>query len=218
MLSAVYTIAILGHPGFFFEGLIDFLNSNKLCSLKAFSTNIASFLEEIKNIRPIEFFIIDNSIKGYNLQLLALLSSAFPNTKIVIVGETDFEKKCKIIRSGVHGYFTRDLDRDTLLKALDQIRKEGYFHGSNIKIKKQAISFLSCSIILTEREFDFLRLICTDLTYSEIAQRMYVSPKTIDGYRSSLFDKFDVKSRTALVMSAIQMGILAIDDDFQGEN
>jgi DNA-binding CsgD family transcriptional regulator len=65
-------------------------------------------------------------------------------------------------------------------------------------------------ITLNERETDFLRFACSDDTYSEIAKKMYLSPKTIDGYRDNLFEKLQVKSRDGLAIYAIKHGIFKV--------
>ncbi|HNG63164.1 MAG TPA: LuxR C-terminal-related transcriptional regulator, partial [Ferruginibacter sp.] len=63
---------------------------------------------------------------------------------------------------------------------------------------------------LNERETDFLKYACTELTYKEIAEKMFLSPRTIDGYRDALFEKLNVKTRVGLVMYAIKNGIVRI--------
>ena len=50
------------------------------------------------------------------------------------------------------------------------------------------------------REAEFLSYVCTDLTYKEIADKMKVSVRTVDGYRESLFKKLNVRNRTGLVI------------------
>jgi DNA-binding CsgD family transcriptional regulator len=60
---------------------------------------------------------------------------------------------------------------------------------------------------LTEREMEFLKLTCTELTYKEIADQMNVSPRTVDGYRDALFEKLGVKSRVGLCLYAVRMGL-----------
>ena len=56
----------------------------------------------------------------------------------------------------------------------------------------------------SRKEFEFLRLCCSELTYKEIADLMFVSPRTVDNYRESLFQKLNLKTRTGLVLYAIQ--------------
>jgi DNA-binding NarL/FixJ family response regulator len=65
-------------------------------------------------------------------------------------------------------------------------------------------------IMLNEREIEFLKLACTEMTYKEIAEKMYLSARTIDGYRDTLFEKLNVKSRVGLVMYAIRSGIVNV--------
>ena len=62
---------------------------------------------------------------------------------------------------------------------------------------------------LSKKELEFLKLCCSELTYKEIADQMYVSPRTVDNYRESLFQKLDIKSRTGLVLYAIQNEIFS---------
>lgn len=66
------------------------------------------------------------------------------------------------------------------------------------------------SIQLKPRERHFLELACTDLTYVQIADQMCVSPRTVDGYREALFERFHVKSRVGLAIYAIRGGLVAI--------
>jgi len=63
---------------------------------------------------------------------------------------------------------------------------------------------------LSQNEREFLKLACTELTYQQIADKMKRSPKTIDGYRESLFQKLSVKSRVSLAMYAVKNGLVKI--------
>jgi hypothetical protein len=56
-----------------------------------------------------------------------------------------------------------------------------------------------------------MKLVCTEWTYKEIADRMYLSPRTIDGYRDALFEKLNVKTRVGLAMYAVRNGIVNLD-------
>lgn len=79
------------------------------------------------------------------------------------------------------GYYYSDLVSGKLIHAINKIEDEGNdVHTMNN---------------LSERETDFLKYACTELTYKEIADKMFVSPRTIDGYRDVLFEKLHVKTR-----------------------
>jgi DNA-binding NarL/FixJ family response regulator len=66
-------------------------------------------------------------------------------------------------------------------------------------------------LTFTKREVEFMRLVCTEWTYKEIADRMYLSPRTIDGYRDALFEKLNVRTRVGLAMYAVRNGIVILD-------
>ena len=53
---------------------------------------------------------------------------------------------------------------------------------------------------------------CTELTYKEIADKMFVSPRTIDGYRDALFEKLNIKTRVGLAIYAIKNGLVDINE------
>jgi DNA-binding CsgD family transcriptional regulator len=63
---------------------------------------------------------------------------------------------------------------------------------------------------LTDRELHFLKLACSEKTYYEIAKEMFISERTVDGYRDSLFRKLSVTSRVGLVLYAIRHGIMVV--------
>ena len=64
--------------------------------------------------------------------------------------------------------------------------------------------------VLNDREIEFLQYACTEMTYKEIAGRMFLSPRTIDGYRDTLFEKLRLKTRVGLVTFAIRNGIFSV--------
>jgi DNA-binding CsgD family transcriptional regulator len=67
---------------------------------------------------------------------------------------------------------------------------------------------------LTPKEMEFLRLVCTEWTYKEIADRMFISPRTVDIYRDQLFEKLGVRTRVGLAMYALRNKI--VHGDFSG--
>jgi two-component system, NarL family, invasion response regulator UvrY len=67
----------------------------------------------------------------------------------------------------------------------------------NVDIQEEAVQ-------LTAKEKEFLKLVCSEMTYKDIAEKMFVSHRTVDDYRNSLFDKLKVRSRVGLVMYAIK--------------
>jgi len=63
---------------------------------------------------------------------------------------------------------------------------------------------------LTEKEIEFLKLACNDITYKQVAAEMHLSERTVDGYRENIFKKLNVQSRTGMVLEAIKRNIVTL--------
>lgn len=88
-------------------------------------------------------------------------------------------------------------ERTNLIRSLESTNQPN-------KAKGTIKSFIN----LNDRELEFLKFACTEMTYKEIAEKMYLSARTIDGYRDALFEKLSVKSRVGLVLYAIKNNIV----------
>jgi DNA-binding NarL/FixJ family response regulator len=137
------------------------------------------------------------------------LATNYPFVNVLaLTVEEDENVILNMIRSGAKGYLLKDVDKETLEMALLRIMEEGSYHSNTVT--NALINSLKGSynqVVLKEREIDFLKYICTEKTYKEIADEMNLSPKTIDGYRDSLFVKLNVKNRIGLVLYAIKQKI-----------
>jgi DNA-binding NarL/FixJ family response regulator len=118
----------------------------------------------------------------------------------------------KMLKAGASGYLLKDTEKDVLEKALIEIAENGFYHTKNVTtILMNSLSGKEVKEIdITDKERQFLKLSCTELTYKEIADQMYLSPKTIDNYRNSLFCKLHVKNRVGMVTYAIKNKIYTL--------
>ncbi|HTE10240.1 MAG TPA: response regulator transcription factor [Chitinophagaceae bacterium] len=140
----------------------------------------------------------------------------YPDIKVLALSSMDSEASIiKMIRNGAKGYVLKDAEPAELREAFDHVTRLGYYYNDVISRKIiQSVSHLAdeASQInifakLSEREITFLKLACSELTYSQVAKEMFVSERTIDGYRESLFKKLNITTRVGLVMYAIKNGI-----------
>jgi DNA-binding NarL/FixJ family response regulator len=141
------------------------------------------------------------------------LTDNFPEIKVLALTVVEEEHTIlRMLRAGARGYLLKDVDKNTLETALNKVMETGYFHSNTVA----AVLYNSSSgkanpeIILKNTEIEFLKLLCTELTYKEIADKMFLSPKTIDGYRDTLFIKLNVKNRIGLVLYAIKNDIFIL--------
>ena len=147
------------------------------------------------------------------------LKKNHPDIKVLALSMYDNEKAIiDMIKSGAKGYILKDSDPMQLKTALHDLEHKGYYYSDLVNGKLiHAINHLDEDAEtkkaqgLNEREKDFLKFSCSELTYKEIADRMCVSPRTIDGYRDALFEKLNIKTRVGLAIYAIKNGLVDIN-------
>jgi len=171
--------------------------------------------------KVIDYFLADKPIPNIvlmdvNMPILngieatKWLQKNYPKVKVLALTMNDDEPIIiNMLCAGACGYLLKDIHPDTLLKALNNVIKTGVYYTDDItqtliKAKKQK------PIVLKDRELHFLTLACTEMNYKQIADKMCLSYKTIDGYREVLFDKFNVSSRIGMVLYALKEKIVEL--------
>ncbi|HEX7902288.1 MAG TPA: response regulator transcription factor [Chitinophagaceae bacterium] len=140
----------------------------------------------------------------------------YPQIKILALSMLSDERTIiKMFRLGAKGYLLKNADPEELKEALDSLINKNvylseYVSGKLVSGLHQDADQPERQTVLNEREREFLRWTCSELSYKDIAEKMFVSPRTVDDYRQSLFNKLKVHSRVGLVMYAIKNGIVEI--------
>lgn len=142
------------------------------------------------------------------------LHASYPTIRLVALSMNDKEQTIiDMIKAGCCSYLLKDTKPVELEHALKEVYSKSYY---NSDLNKTSLAILMQSshsgmaIQVGEREREFLQLASQDITYKQIALRMNLSERTIDGYRESLFAKFHVQSRTGMVMEAIRRGLVKV--------
>jgi DNA-binding NarL/FixJ family response regulator len=140
-------------------------------------------------------------LKQYYPKILVLALSMYEDDKSVI----------KMIKSGACGYVLKQSKPRELLEAIQSIVQKGVFINEIVSGKLiRSISSNINELKLSNRELEFLKLCCSEMSYKEIADLMFVSPRTVDNYRESLFQKLNLKTRSGLVLYAIKNEIVKL--------
>ena len=154
---------------------------------------------------------------GYATALV--IKNRFPVVRVLALSMYDTESSIiRMLRNGARGYILKDTDPAELQTALAEVQLKGYYHSEMISSRLIRLvneldnpeGQLKQMTNLNEREIEFLKLSCTEFTYKEIADRMGVSPRTVDGDRDTLFEKLPVKTRVGLVLYAIRSGLVVV--------
>jgi len=139
------------------------------------------------------------------------LKDKYPQIKVLALSMFEDDKAViRMIKSGASGYVLKESRPRDLLEAIKTIAEKGVYINDLVSGKLiRSVTTADDAPVLTLKELEFLKLCCSELTYKEIADQMYVSPRTVDNYRESLFQKLNIKSRTGLVLYAIQNEIFS---------
>ena len=145
------------------------------------------------------------------IETTEILKKEFPQIKVIALSVEGAEETIiKMLKAGAKGYLLKDVEKEVLETALKEVISTGYYHTKEVSnILVNSLNEDESSVVkLKDRELEFIKLVCSELTYKEIADKMFLSPKTIDGYRDSLFQKLHVKNKIGLVLYAIKNKIV----------
>ncbi len=221
-------IAIADDHSLFRKGLIKLLDEDRYELLfdvengKLLTERISSMGDNHPDI-----VIMDIEMPGMNgYETVSWLRNNYPDIKILVVSMVDREEAIvRMLKLGVKGYLSKEMEPEDLHAALQSIIRKNYYYTDFVTnklvhsiqnediITENTDEFLLNHEIwdgLNNKQKEFVRYACTDLIYEEIADKMCVSPKTIDGYRDVVFERFNVRNRVGLVLYAIKNKLVSI--------
>lgn len=203
-----YSVAIVDDHTLLSQAIGDLVDSFDRFRTLYICRNGQEFLDRLANLRNVpDLALMDINMPILNgIETTALLKRDHPQIKVLALSiEEDERVILDMLRAGARGYLMKDTKRDILEEALLQIAERGYYHTNTVtRILVGSLDRKDTELQLKEREIEFLKLACTEMTYREIADAMCLSPKTIEGYRDSLHEKLGVKNRVGLVLYAIR--------------
>jgi two-component system, NarL family, invasion response regulator UvrY len=167
-----------------------------------------------------DIILMDINMPGMNgFESVQWLNEHYPLIKILVVSMIEKEDTIvKMLRLGVKGYLCKDVEPKEMGEALRSVMNKGFYYTDfvtgklvhSLQLDSNGGSQKNPIGLVNDREREFLKHACSDLTYNEIASIMYLSPKTIDGYRNALFEKLNVKSRVGLALFAVKNGLVEL--------
>jgi two-component system, NarL family, invasion response regulator UvrY len=170
----------------------------------------------VKNVLPDIVLLDINMPEMDGFETTQWLHKKYPHVKVLTLSMLSDERSIiKIFRLGAKGYLLKNADPKELREALDAIMDKNvylseYVSGKLVSGLHNDADVDIKEVVLNEKEREFLRWTCSELSYKDIAEKMFISPRTVDDYRQSLFNKLKVHSRVGLVMYAIKSRIVEV--------
>lgn len=122
----------------------------------------------------------------------------------------------RILEAGARGYLTKDCSKEELVRAIKVVNKGQYVISPNIA-KRLAFAKIdngppSCFKDLSDREMEVMLMMIRGVLAQDIANRLFLSPKTVHSYRSRIFEKLQVGNDVTLTLLAVREGLITIDE------
>jgi len=194
------------------KGLIKILNANGFTNIIE-AANGEELLEILKNTHP-DIILLDLHMPKMNgFESMKRIKEVNSHSKVLVLSMLDDHISIiQMIKSGVDGYIIKDSEPKDLIHAIEVVLNGGNYYSELVNEQLNSGVLTHDHYIdqntLSERELEFLTYASSDLTYKQIAEKMYVSVRTIDGYRDSIYQKFNIKTRIGLVIFALKNKII----------
>ncbi|MCC6258887.1 MAG: response regulator transcription factor [Chitinophagaceae bacterium] len=183
--------------------------------------NGAEMIDRLNPAQLPEIVLLDVSMPVMNgYETARWLTEHYPEIRILALSMQVQEGAIiRMIKAGARGYLLKDADPQQLQEAIHEVLSKGFYFSDLVNGKlihaisspDEKMKVLNILDSLSERELSFLKYACSELTYKEIADKMCISPRTVDGYRDSLFEKLQIRTRVGLALFAIKNEIVSFD-------
>lgn len=190
------------------DGISGFVVTHTFTSGLEFIEFISKYSDEV------DLVLLDIKMPEMNgIEVLEKMNELDLSIKVLPLSmEFDESIILKMIKLGSKGYLLKNAKLAEFEMALNNVVKQGFHYSDVVKrvLLKEVTVGGSKKLSLTDKQLVFLEYVCSDLTYKQIATKMFLSPKTIDGYREEMFKKFKVKSRVGLALEVVKMGYITL--------
>ena len=170
--------------------------------------------EKLKKKYIPDIVLLDVNMPGMNgFETAEWLFKNHPQVKVLALSMfSDENTIIRMLKLGAKGYIMKTAEPEELHLALESVMQKNFYLSEYITGKivgglNRNMEQPDEQVILTDKEVEFLKLTCSELSYKEIAEKMFVSSRRVEDHRNTLFEKLKIRSRVGLVMYAIKKGI-----------
>jgi len=202
----------------FINGLQMLLSSNGNYDITAIAHNGKEILDLLTD-HKIDLILMDINmpiVSGYEATLL--ITKKYPDVKIIALSMlADAVSVGKMLEAGVDGYIFKNANESELIEAIDTVMKGDYFVTAEMEpvlqklLKKKKDVDKGYATMetnpLSVREIEILKFIMNGLTNNEIADRLFLSPRTVETHRKNILAKLEIKNTAGLVKYAIEKAV-----------
>ncbi|MCC6288810.1 MAG: response regulator transcription factor [Chitinophagaceae bacterium] len=151
------------------------------------------------------------------IEATKIISKDFPKIHVIVLTMYEDERFVShLMENGANGYLLKSADPSEIKKAIVEVVTKGYYLNNfvnKVLLKKshartKTIPSLNSEIVISDKEREVLRLLCMEFTATEIAQKMEISPRTVEAIKDRLMARFNVKNTAGLVFFAVRNNLI----------
>lgn len=207
----------LARKGFFF--ILNRKKEFKILFEAESTTQLLNILEHSEILPSIILMDLETSLLK-TIETIKMISNKFSTIKIIVFSRSFIESSViELINAGAVSYLLKNITKEQVIQALKKVQLRGFFYTEKVMdIIHKSLLYRdeknnennSGSELLTKREKEVLRLICKQYTANEIANKLFISRRTVEHHRVNLYDKTESKNCVGLVIYSIKNKLIDI--------
>lgn len=216
------TILIIDDHPLFREGLKAIIGRDARFEVRGEAGTAQEGLRIAKRLRP-NLVLLDISLPDQNgIQLTRDIRSLLPDTRVLIVSmHAKIDYIAEAFQAGATGYVVKESAAERLLKGIEYVLRGDYFLDSSVSqqvVKKLMASPARDERIsdagygtLSPREQEVMRFLAEGLSRTAIAEKLFISPKTVENHRTNIMNKLGLHSTMDLIRYSAKLGLIDVD-------
>jgi DNA-binding NarL/FixJ family response regulator len=182
------------------------------------ATNGKEALEQLKHLKP-DIVVMDIEMPVMDgIEGTRQIKKQYPGIKILILSMHDHESLLELLDAGADGYVLKNSPKEELIFAIKKIARDGIYIAPELTLsilsryrsqrKTVPVKQKKKSIDLSERESEILQMIARGMTNVEMADKLFLSVRTIESHRKKMLEKTRTTNTATLIRYAAENGLL----------
>ena len=172
---------------------------------------------ELLESTPVDVVVMDINMPEMNgIQATKLVKKEHPEIKVLaLTMSSDDSHIRQMVQAGASGYIMKSAGREELTDAIQDVMSGKHYFSDQATqsimmdlVKNKGKSSAPDPVHITDRELEVLQMIVKEHTNQEIAEKLYISPRTVDAHRRNLLQKTGARNTAGLVKYAFQNGLV----------